>query len=114
MKRTIVVILTTAVCCVATSMAFAAEKKCEYFVKVESGAYGAVNLNALRTLRTATENHDDAKIAEMLKKRQIKKIDTDKKLCVVDTAHNHYAKVVLLPGDDTQYHVDDKATTVVE
>ena len=114
MKLTLSTTLAIAACCSVTSFAFATEIKCEYFVKVDSGAYGAVDTSALNDIRTATIENNHTKIAELLRSHKINKIDTDNKLCVISTEFDSYSKVVLLPEDNTQYYVDDKATTVVK
>lgn len=90
-----------------------AEQKCMYKATIENGQFGAVNLESFEEMLTAKKNGDKNKINELVNKNKIKKIVTDKMICVLSEDFYKSSLRVIIPGYG-EYWVDGSKLSLVE
>lgn len=113
MKKTVVA-LSVALVFGMGAISSHAEDKCMYYAVIERDQYGATSLDSLDEMQFAQRDGDKNKISELINKNKIKRIVTDKKICVISEAFYKYSSRILVPGYPMEYWVDSRKLSKVE
>jgi hypothetical protein len=113
MKKAVLGLAIVLILGVGTSTSYSKDN-CMYYASIENDQYGAVNLEIFDKMQFALRDGNQNSINEMLKKNQVKKIVTEKKVCVLSEAFYKYASRISIPGFSKEYLVDNSKLSKVE